>query len=58
MAVMKADTSLYPRRMATSTRPQVKMKAKIPEEAKAFGSIPKRFVVSMTPEGPRVDVVV
>lgn len=35
----------------------MKMKAEIPEELKAAGTMVQKFEVKMTPEGPKVDLL-
>lgn len=35
----------------------MRMKAEIPEEVKAAGTMVQKFEVKMTPEGPKVDLI-
>jgi hypothetical protein len=53
-----ADTSQFKLYPLANPRSPVSMQARIPDDLKAGGSLPTKFVVSLTPEGIKFDLVV
>jgi len=56
--ILRADISRYKIMPPAHYNRGLVMKARIREDLKAGGNIPKHFVVEMTPQGIRVDVTV
>lgn len=56
LRVQRANVSQYRLQKTQLPGTVMTMRAEIPDELKAYGSIPDRFTVQMTSEGPKVDI--